>query len=148
MSRSSLMKYLIWFERKKRRAAVEHKAGKKTPAAPVALYFSKYALSSMLVCRKCNTLYLRSVWRKPNREPWAVRNSRNRLEHGKKCCKNSPTIKANALHKVLAAAINSRLYRPEYLLTPFDNSWPKGVYDEKILPAKSVEELYTNLRTL
>ena len=133
---------------KKRRAAVERKADKKTPAVPVAQYSSKYALSSILVCGECNTLYQRCVWRKPNRQPWAVWRCRNRLEYGRKYCKNSPTIKETALHKALVAAINSQLYRPEYLLAPFDHSLPEGTEDEKIPPAKSMEELYANLRML
>ena len=133
---------------KKRRAAVERKADKKTPAVPVAQYSSKYALSSILVCGECNTLYQRCVWRKPNRQPWAVWRCRNRLEYGRKYCKNSPTIKETALHKALVAAINSQLYRPEYLLAPFDHSLPEGTQEEKIPPAKSMEELYANLRTL
>ena len=61
---------------------------------------------------------------------------------------NSPTIKETALHKALVAAINSQLYRPEYLLAPFDHSLPEGTEDEKIPPAKSMEELYANLRML
>lgn len=50
------------------------------------------------------------------------------------------------LHKALVAAINRQLYRPEYLLAPFGTPSSEPTRDGKTLPAKSLEELYANLR--
>ena len=52
---------------KNRRAAAERSANTKTPTIPATQYSGKYALSSILVCGECNTLYQRCVWTKPNR---------------------------------------------------------------------------------
>lgn len=75
---------------KSRRAAVERSASTKTPTIPATQYSGKYALSSILVCGECNTLYQRCVWMQPNRR--VVWRCRNRLEHGKKYCKKSATV--------------------------------------------------------
>lgn len=106
--------------------------------------FRKNEKTSILVCGECNTLYQRCVWTKPNRR--VVWRCRSRLEHGKRYCKKSATVKEISLHKALVAAINRQLYRPEYLLAPFGTPSPEFTCDGKPLPAKSMEELYANFR--
>lgn len=52
------------------------------------------------------------------------------------------------MHRALVEAINSQIYRPEYLLAPFIKSMSEIPADESIPPAKSMEELYSHLREL
>lgn len=134
-------------EERKRRAHVEGDVKAKTVSAPAAVYSSKYALSSILVCGECNTLYQRCVWKK-NEKTRVVWRCRNRISHGTRYCKASPTIDEAPLHRALVEAINSQIYRPEYLLAPFIKSLSEIPADESIPPAKSMEELYSHLREL
>lgn len=134
-------------EERKRRAHVEGDVKAKTVSAPAAVYSSKYALSSILVCGECNTLYQRCVWKK-NRKTRVVWRCRNRVSHGTRYCKTSPTIDEAPLHRALVEAINSQICRPEYLLAPFIKSMSEIPADESIPPAKSMEELYSHLREL
>lgn len=106
-------------------------------------YSRKYALSEILVCSECNTLYRRCVWKRKGKTH-VVWRCRNRLDYGVKYCKNSPTLDENALHRALVQAINSFLYRPEYLLAPFAQPHDSGT----CLPAKSMPELYKSLSEL
>lgn len=110
-------------------------------------YSSKYALRGILICGECNTPYRRCVWHTGNkiRTVWRCC---NRLDHGKKYCKHSPTLDEAPLQQALMAAINCQLYRPEYLLTPFNRTLLESPSAESILPAKSWPELYANLLEL
>ncbi len=112
-------------------------------AKPKPTYSQKYALSEILVCSECNTLYRRCIWKRRGKTR-VVWRCRNRLTYGVKYCKHSPTLDENALHKALAQAINSFLYRPEYLLAPF--AQPHDF--DTCPPAKSMPELYQNLKAL
>ena len=111
-------------------------------ARPKPAYSGKYALSELLVCGECNTLYRRCTW-KGNKGTRIVWRCRSRLDHGKKYCKHSPTLDEAAIHQALVNAINQQLVRPEYLLAPFEkipfhlSAFP--------VPAKSWPELYSNL---
>ena len=134
-------------EERKRRANVDGDVKAKTVSTPAAVYSSKYALSSILVCGECNTLYQRCVWKK-NGKTRVVWRCRNRISHGTRYCKASPTIDEAPLHRALVEAINSQIYRPEYLLAPFIKSLSEIPADESIPPAKSMEELYSHLREL
>lgn len=106
-------------------------------------FSSKYALSKILVCGECNTLYRRCVWKRDGkiRIVWRCR---NRLSNGVKYCKHSPTIDEGILHRALVNAINSFLWQPEYLLAPFMQMMNSG----ELSPAKSMAEFYKNLREL
>lgn len=111
-------------------------------ARPKPAYSGKYALSELLVCGECNTLYRRCTW-KGNKGTRIVWRCRNRLDHGKKYCKHSPTLDEAAIHQALVNAINQQLVRPEYLLAPFEKI-PFHLSDFPV-PAKSWPELYSNL---
>ena len=101
-------------------------------------YSSKHALRGILICGECGTPYRRCVWHMRNsgkiRTVWRCC---NRLDHGKKFCKHSPTLDEAPLQQALIAAINHQLYRPEYLLAPFNRTLLESSYADSIPPAKS-----------
>ncbi len=55
-------------------------------------YSSKYALTELLICGKCGTPYRRTTWASRGKKQIVWR-CISRLEHGKKYCLDSPTIK-------------------------------------------------------
>ena len=69
-------------------------------------YSGKYALSELLICGYCGTPYRRRVWSR-NGKKQVVWRCISRLEHGKKYCPDSPTIKEEQLHKAIIRAINN-----------------------------------------
>ncbi|MFV0518989.1 MAG: recombinase family protein [Lachnospirales bacterium] len=66
---------------------------------------SKYALSDILICAECGSPYRRTTWKGQYAEPKYVWRCDNRLQHGKKFCKKSPTIEEKLIQKVLMEAI-------------------------------------------
>ena len=68
-------------------------------------YSSKYALSELLICGSCGTPYRRQIW-KSNGNRYAVWRCISRLEHGKRYCTNSPTLKETVLEKAILNAVN------------------------------------------
>lgn len=69
-------------------------------------YSGKYALSELLICGHCGTPYRRRVWSR-NGKKQVVWRCISRLEHGKKYCPDSPTIKEEQLHQAIIHAINN-----------------------------------------
>ena len=69
-------------------------------------YSGKYSLSELMICGYCGTPYRRKIWMK-NGVKLAVWRCISRLEHGKKYCPDSPTIKEEQLHKAIIRAINN-----------------------------------------
>lgn len=69
-------------------------------------YSSKYALTELLICGKCGTPYRRTTWAARGKKQIVWR-CLSRLEHGKKYCPDSPTIKEEQLHKAIIRAINN-----------------------------------------
>ena len=69
-------------------------------------YSSKYALTELLICGKCGTPYRRTTWTSRG-EKLIVWRCISRLEHGKRYCPDSPTIKEEQLHKAIVRAINN-----------------------------------------
>ena len=123
-----------WFyevqEEMKRRSAA------KSPSAKAATgrtsYASKYALSERLICGECGTLYRRCTWaiRGKKKIVWRCV---NRLDHGTKYCKESPSMEETALQNAIMAAINASMGSKEklvkgisdgmiQLLNPLDNA--------------------------
>lgn len=68
-------------------------------------YCGKYVLSELLVCGECGSPYRRVVWSRPEgkRIVWRCI---NRLEHGRKICKQSPTWNEADIHAAVTAAMN------------------------------------------
>lgn len=69
-------------------------------------YSSKYALTELLICGHCGTPYRRTTWSARGKKQ-VVWRCISRLEHGKKYCPDSPTIKEEQLHKAIIHAINN-----------------------------------------
>jgi len=69
-------------------------------------YSSKYALTELLICGKCGTPYRRTTWVARGKK-YIVWRCISRLEHGKKYCPDSPTIKEEQLQKAIIRAINN-----------------------------------------
>lgn len=69
-------------------------------------YSSKYALTELLICGHCGTPYRRTTWAVKGKKQIVWR-CISRLEHGKKYCPDSPTIKEENLHRGIIRAINN-----------------------------------------
>ena len=69
-------------------------------------YSGKYALSELLICGNCGTPYRRRIWTK-NGKKQVVWRCISRLEHGKKYCPDSPTIREENLHRGIIRSINN-----------------------------------------
>lgn len=93
-------------EEKARRASIYRPASRKKGAPQKSKYSSKYALSDIMVCAECGQPYRRQVWSKYGQKQ-AVWRCDNRLKHGAKRCKHSPTLKEKTLHEAIMAAIGS-----------------------------------------
>lgn len=90
-------------------------------AIPSEKYSGKYALSGVLICGECNSIYRRCTWRR-NGKTRIVWRCQNRLKNGTKYCINSPTIQEPDLHQALVTAINGMIHQKEYLLQPFEKA--------------------------
>lgn len=69
-------------------------------------YSSKYALTELLICGSCGTPYRRVTWAR-NGKKKIVWRCINRLEHGTKFCKDSPTVEEERLQTAVMKAINT-----------------------------------------
>lgn len=105
-------------------------------------YSGKYALSEIVVCGECNSLYRRCTWTSRGKKKIVWRCT-NRLTHGTRYCHHSPTVNEVHLHQAMIEVINKMLYHPDYLLAPFDKTGVKSV-----VPVSNRAELYENLRLL
>lgn len=94
-------------EEKARRGAIYRPASKKADAPSIkGKYSAKYVLSDIMVCAECGQPYRRQVWSKYGVKK-AVWRCDNRLKHGSKRCKHSPTLKEDSLHETIMTAINN-----------------------------------------
>lgn len=71
-------------------------------------FSGKFALSEILICEECGTVYRRTTWSKRG-DKKIVWRCYNRLQNGIKYCKNSPTIQESILHKAIVRTINEML---------------------------------------
>ena len=71
-------------------------------------YTSKFALSERLVCGECGCMYRRTQWIKRDGTKEYVWRCVNRLENGRKYCKNSPSLKEPQLQQAIMAAIRGQ----------------------------------------
>ena len=67
-------------------------------------YSSMYALTGVLICGECGTPYKRITWtiRGVKKVVWRCI---SRFDHGRKYCKNSPTLDEESLHNAIVAAL-------------------------------------------
>lgn len=92
-------------EEKARRTAIYRPAARKKDAPVKGKYSAKYVLSDIMICAECGQPYRRQVWTKYGIKK-AVWRCDNRLKHGSKRCKYSPTLKEDSLHEAIMTAIN------------------------------------------
>jgi hypothetical protein len=87
------------------RRGCKRKTPSKTARTEQSKYSGKYALNEILVCGECGTPYRRVTWslHGVKRIVWRCI---NRLEHGKKFCKESPTLHEALLHAAILDAIS------------------------------------------
>lgn len=71
----------------------------------LAKYSGKYVLNELLVCGECGSPYRRRLWM-PTGEKRYVWRCQNRLENGRRICKNSPTLEEPYLHAAIVSAMN------------------------------------------
>ena len=93
-------------EEKARRASIYRADTKKKNIEIKGKYSSKYVLSDIMVCAECGQPYRRQGWSKYGAKR-AVWRCDNRLKHGSKRCKHSPTLKEEILHEAIMTAVNS-----------------------------------------
>lgn len=73
----------------------------------LAKYSGKYVLTELLVCDNCGSPYRRVTWTRPEGKKIVWR-CINRLEHGKKFCKDAPTLEESAIQAAVVSAMNER----------------------------------------
>ena len=68
-------------------------------------YSSKYALTELMICNECGSVYRRITWKRgPKRK--IVWRCVSRLDHGTRYCKKSPSLVEESLHRAIMKAIN------------------------------------------
>ena len=81
---------------------------KKSAPTGMSRYSGKYALSGLLFCGECGTVYRRVVWTQHG-EKRAVWRCTSRLDYGKRYCLHSPTLDEGPLQQAVLNAINSAM---------------------------------------
>lgn len=97
-----------------RRTSLQAKNNKKKKTGE-GKYRSTYALSEIMMCAECGSFYRRAVWCR-NGKKKVVWRCINRLENGKKYCKESPTIGEEEIHKVIMDILHKLLDRDDIFL--------------------------------
>lgn len=69
-------------------------------------YSSKYALTELMMCGNCGSPYRRITWYRDGNKK-VVWRCLNRVEHGTKYCKDSPSFDESLLHGAIVKALNS-----------------------------------------
>ena len=86
------------------RRSGKRKVKQKGTTTEQGKYSSKYALTELLVCGECKTPYRRCTWTAGGKRKIVWR-CINRLDFGKKYCRNSPTVEEIVLQRAVMAAI-------------------------------------------
>ena len=76
-------------------------------------YSGKFALTERLICGECGCMYRRVLYTNRDGSKARVWRCTNRLENGKRFCKNSPTLKEQELHTALMKCIAALLDNKE-----------------------------------
>lgn len=112
-------------------------------------YSGKYALSELLVCGECGSLYKRKTWTKggEKRIYWRCQ---NRIEHGSKYCKKSKGIEEKRLHEAICRALRKMVEESASVISlikadlAYGLSGDEGTYDVGALE-KSISDATTDL---
>lgn len=67
-------------------------------------YCGKHALTELLVCGECGSPYRRKLWIHGEERVYVWR-CLNRLEHGKRLCKHSPTLRELEIHDAILSLL-------------------------------------------
>ena len=97
------------------RRRAEKAPSKKQAPTGQARYSAKYALTGVVVCGDCGTLYQRCVWSKQGKKR-AVWRCASRIDYGSRYCKESPTIYEKPLQRAILSAINSVMSQKSVLI--------------------------------
>lgn len=76
-----------------------------TAKTELAKYSGKYVLTELLSCGNCGSPYRRVTWTRPEGKKIVWR-CINRLENGKKFCKDAPTLEESRIHAAVVCAMN------------------------------------------
>ncbi len=97
----------ITFQRVQEEMARRASLKKVTASAKTELakYSGKYVLTELLVCGDCGAPYRRVTWTRPEGKKIVWR-CISRLDHGKKFCKDSPTLMESDIHTAVVSAMN------------------------------------------
>ena len=95
-------------EEKARRASL-HKGINKKGKTDKEKYSSQFALTGIMTCGECGSLYRRTTWAR-NGQKTIVWRCISRLEQGTKVCKCSPTLREEDIEKTITNVINFVLY--------------------------------------
>lgn len=116
-------------------------------------YSSKYALTDLLFCGECGTKYRRTTWARKGTKKIVWR-CINRLEYGKKYCKNSPTIQEEVLQKAIINGINRIIENKEEIRDNLEKGLKTAILSEckeddsvEVITAR-IETLNTEMRRL
>lgn len=107
-------------------------------------YNGKYALSTLLFCGECGTLYRRVTWSKYGKKKIVWR-CINRLTNGKEFCKHSPSIEESQLHEAIVRAMNHYIDNKDELRWLMKESINEAVKTETNNRVDEIEEQIQNL---
>lgn len=99
----------VTFQRVQEEIARRASLKKVSAAAKTELskYSGKYVLTDILSCGNCGSPYRRISWSRPEGKKIVWR-CLNRVENGKKFCKEAPTLAEADLHAAIVSAMNER----------------------------------------
>lgn len=86
------------------RRSGKHKVKQVGTKTEQGKYSGKYALTELLICGECGTPYRRCTWTAKGKKKIVWR-CINRLDYGKKYCRNSPSIEESVLQNAIMTAI-------------------------------------------
>lgn len=107
-------------------------------------YNGLYALSTLLVCGECGTLYRRVTWSKNGRKKIVWR-CINRLTNGPEFCKHSPSLEEGQLHNAILRAMNHYIDNRDELRWLLKESINEAVKAE---PSNRIEEIEEQIQSL
>ena len=103
----------------------------------LAKYSGKYVLTELLSCGNCGSPYRRVTWTRPEGKKIVWR-CINRLENGKKFCKDAPTLEESRIHTAVVSAMNEM----------FSQKTLKAILQDSIRTALLPENGETSLATI
>lgn len=93
-------------------------------------YSSKYVLSNIMFCEECGLPYRRVTWSKGNRKKIVWRCA-NRLKHGNRICKQSPSLAEEELQSVIIRCLRNVIESSDSSVLPDDSNTVYKAYLEK-----------------